>query len=72
MAMDEFLNISERLTRDEIVHSLLHLGLFKRTTDAKKADTIRVKEPHGFSGPKDGDPSMKILPRYGMSLFHHP
>ena len=62
MPVGEFLGIAERLTRNEIVHSLLHLGLFKATPDAKKADTLRVKETHGFSGPKDGDPSMKILP----------
>jgi hypothetical protein len=62
MSMDEFLGIAERLTRDEIVHSMLHLGVFKGTPDSKKPDTIRVNEPHGFSGPRDDDPSMKILP----------
>ncbi len=62
MGMDEFLGNAERLTRDEIVHSLLQLSLYKSAPDAKKADTIRVKWPHGFSGPKDGDPSMKIHP----------
>ncbi len=62
MPMNEFLGTAERLTRNEIVHSLLHLGLFKGTPDSKKADTIRVSETHGFSGPKDGDPSMKTLP----------
>ena len=62
LTMAEFARIAERLTRDEIVHSLLHLAPFKATADSKKADTIRVCETHGFSGPKDTDPSMRILP----------
>ena len=62
MSMGDFLDIAERLTRNEIVHSLLLLGAFKRTPESKKADTIRVAEPQGFSGPTGGDPSMKILP----------
>jgi hypothetical protein len=65
MPMDEFLGAAERLTRNEIVHSLLRLGLFKGTPDSKKADTIRVSEPQGFSGPKDSDPSLKTLPPDG-------
>ena len=62
LSMDQFLGVAERLNRNEIVHSLLHLGLFKGTPDSKKADTLRVDETHGFSGPKTGEPSMKILP----------
>ena len=62
MGVDEFQEIAERLTRNEIVHSLLLLGLFKGTPDSGKADTIRVDKAQGFSGPKDGDPLMKTLP----------
>ncbi len=61
-SMAEFLQIAERLTRNEIVHSLLHLGLFKGAPGSRKPDTIRVFENQGFAGPKDSDPSMKILP----------
>ena len=62
MSMKEFLSISERLTRDEIVHSLLRLGVFKENPDSKEANTIRLSESHGFSGPAKDDPSLKILP----------
>ncbi len=62
MSLDDFMGIAERLNRNEIVHSLLRLGLFKSSPDKKKRDTIRVQEVHGFSGPKGCDPSMKILP----------
>ena len=61
MAMPEFMALAERFTREEIVHSLLHLGLFKGTPDSEKPDTIRVSETKGFSGPRSGDPSMKFL-----------
>ena len=62
MSLEVFLGVAERLTRDEIVHSVMQLGLFKAGPDSKKADTVRVKETHGFSGPKKGDPNMSILP----------
>ena len=59
---EAFLTITERLTREEIVHSLLALDVFRSTPDAKDAATIRVRETHGFSGPKQGDPNLKIVP----------
>lgn len=62
LTVEEFLKIAERLTRDEIVHSLLELNCFPATPGAKDRDQIRVQATHGFSGPKSGDPSLKILP----------
>ncbi len=57
----DFLDIAERLRREEIVHSLLALAQFPTT--AKKDDkskTLRVEKTHGFSGPTKGDPSLAI------------
>ena len=62
LTIEEFLKIAERLTRDEIVHSLLELDCFPATSVAKDREQIRVLATHGFSGPKSGDPSLKILP----------
>lgn len=58
----ELLQISERLTRDEIVHSLLSLDYFRENPESKDSDTIRVGTQFGYSGPKSGDPSVKLLP----------
>ena len=63
--MDEFLRIAERLTRNEVVHSLLELASFPATPGSKERDQLRVLATHGFSGPKDGDPSLIILPAEG-------
>jgi hypothetical protein len=58
---EELLALSPRLTRDEIVHSLLSLALYPAKPKSK--DTrIRVEHTHGFSGPKDGDPQLRVLP----------
>jgi len=62
MTIEEFLEVAERLTRSEVVHSLLHLEFFKGTSDSKKPDAIRVEATHGFSGPREADPTMNILP----------
>ena len=58
----EFLAIAERLKRDEVVHSLLELGGFPANHGAKGKETLRVSRTHGFSGPKTGNPSLKLLP----------
>lgn len=58
----ELLEIASRLTRDEIVHSLLNLDQFPATPKAGNADTMRVEHKHGFSGPQQGDPGLKLLP----------
>lgn len=51
-----------RLTRDEIVHSVIRVEQF-RTSDAdKKGKTLRVARTEGFSGPLSGTPSVKIEP----------
>jgi len=62
LSMDEFLAIAERLTRAEIVHSLLELDSFRTTPDSKERNQLRLLATHGFSGPKEGDPSLTILP----------
>lgn len=65
MTQEEFEAVAPRLTRDEIVHSLLQLDLYKETADSKKPDTVRVNKTRGFSGPKEAAPSMKLLPPAG-------
>ena len=62
LTLDEFLSVAERLTRSEIVHSLLELDGFPAMPGAKDRDQLRVLMTHGFSGPRDGDPSLTILP----------
>lgn len=55
----------ERLTRDEIVHSVLRAGAFHTSAKADKNDkTLRVAQTHGFSGPVTGNPKLtpKVLP----------
>jgi hypothetical protein len=58
----EFLQIAERLKRDEVVHSLLALDLFRATPSSKTKDHIRVDVKHGFSGPPEGEPKLQLLP----------
>lgn len=57
----EFLSITERLSRRDIVHSLLTAGFYK-TTDGQeeKSKTLRVKENHGYSGSAEGDSELVI------------
>ena len=56
----QFLEIAGRLTRDEIVHSLLKAELFPADVDAKKRTVLRVEQEHGYSGPLNGDPQLEI------------
>lgn len=62
LTSEKFLAIAERLTRDEIVHSLIELSFFPEPSDSKDRELLRVSATHGFSGPKDGDPCLTILP----------
>ncbi len=62
LAPAELQTMVERFKRDEIVHSLMRLDLFRAKPDAKELDTIRVSRREGFSGPTQGEPSLKILP----------
>jgi len=62
LTKNEFLDIAERLTRDEIVHSLLALNYYPETPGAKTSDVIRVDHPHGYSGPAKGEPSLRLSP----------
>ena len=57
----ELLLLAERLTRDEMVHSLLSLDWFPEKPKSKER-RIRVQHTHGFSGPKAPDPSLGVLP----------
>jgi len=55
----------ERLTRAEIVHSVLRAGIFHTGDKADKNDkTLRVAQTLGFSGPVAGKPKLtpKVLP----------
>ena len=52
-----------RLTREEIVHSVIRVGEFKTSPKADKKDTtLRVAQTEGFSGPAQGDPTLKVDP----------
>lgn len=64
LSLQEFLTVAERLTRSEIVHSLLELKSFRATVASKEQEQFRVLATHGFSGPQvaDEDPSLTILP----------
>ena len=66
LTAEEFLDNAERLTRNEVVHSLMELGPFHSTLELKERDKdrdqLRVLATHGFSGPKNGDPSLTVLP----------
>lgn len=61
---DGFIAIAERLTRDEIVHSLLELKLFSKTVAPDEENSVlRVESEHGFSGPVEPsqDPSLEVV-----------
>jgi hypothetical protein len=64
LSATEFLQVAERLTRKEVVHSLIHLNRFPAKPGGKEADTLRIERTNGFAGPtlEDGEPSLKILP----------
>lgn len=57
----ELLRLAERLTRDEMVHSLLSLDWFPEKPKSAER-RIRVQHTHGFSGPKAPDSSLGVLP----------
>ena len=59
--LDEFLALAERLSRNEIIHSLLAADRFA-ATNASKDQRLRVRATHGFSGPESAEPSLRILP----------
>ncbi len=55
-----------RLTRDEIVHSVLRVDQFKTNAKADKKDqTLRVALTEGFSGPDTGEPTIEVKPPAG-------
>ncbi len=62
LSITDYRNIAERLTRDEIVHSLLEADYFLASPDEKKIQQLRILATHGFSGPKTDDPSLSIEP----------
>ena len=59
-----FLKVAERLTRKEVVHSLIHLYRFPAKPGDKENTKLRIQSTNGFAGPtlEDGEPSLKILP----------
>jgi hypothetical protein len=62
LSPQQFLNVANRLTREEVVHSLLSLDYFAAKPKDEESNCIRVQHTHGFSGPQGKDPSMKVLP----------
>jgi len=60
-----------RLTRDEIVHSVVRVNEFKTSPESKKKDrTLRVAQTEGFSGPEQGEPTIQLkLPESGGAGF---
>ncbi len=64
LSFAEFLDVAERLTRKEVVHSLIHLDRFPAKPGDKDAATLRIQSANGFAGPtlKDGEPSLEIRP----------
>lgn len=64
MRTDEFLGVAERLTRDEIVHSMVDVDMFptdREARDSEKPAALRVRSERGFSGPAEGtNPKLRI------------
>ena len=57
----EFLEIAERLTPRDVVHSLLAAKPFPVTPEEKKKKVLRVEKCHGFSGPDCGEPTLVVV-----------
>ena len=62
LTTDEFVKIAERLTRDEVVHSLLGVDAFPAKPGSSDSYRRRLRTTHGFSGPMQGEPSLPVLP----------
>ncbi len=62
LTTDEFVEIAERVTRDEVVHSLLGVDAFPESPGVTNRRRRRIRTTHGFSGPIQGDPSLPVLP----------
>lgn len=62
LSISEFIDGAERLTRQEIVHSILAARLFPVTSDPKeKRKVLRVERTTlGYSGPLQGDPTLPV------------
>lgn len=58
----QFFDIAERLTRNEVVHSLMQLDHFKTKPDDKKKEQVRVAKQLGYSGPHGTNPKLTWLP----------
>lgn len=58
---ESFKRIAPRLSRNEVVHSLLGLKLFPTTAKPKeKNKTLRVEQEAGYSGPNKGEPCLEV------------
>ncbi|MCA9056070.1 MAG: hypothetical protein KDA75_19695, partial [Planctomycetaceae bacterium] len=60
----QLLEHAERLTRSEVVHSLLELNWYPVSRKAKdeNKECMRVSKTLGFAGPVTGDPSLIVEP----------
>ncbi len=66
----EFLEIAERLKRDEVVHSLLGVDTFPESSGVTNRHRRRIRTTHGFSGPMQGDPTLPVLPPAAVANAH--
>ena len=58
----QFLEIAERLTRQDVVHSLVAVKAFLATgKEGEKERVLRVEKCQGFSGPEFGTPALGIV-----------
>lgn len=62
LSQKEFLATAERLTREEVVHSLLGASYVRESPGDKEANTLRVDATYGYAGPQVGDPTLTLVP----------
>jgi RyR domain len=61
LPLEALLQLGPRLSREDIVHSLLRLKAFPTSPGAKKKDTtLRVDVEGGFSGPDGTEPLLQV------------
>jgi len=62
LTLQQFIELGPRLSRRDVVHSMLQLKEFPTRIDSKKDDrTLRVDLEAGYSGPDDGqEPTLSI------------
>ena len=66
LTIDQFLAVAERLTREEVVHSLLGVKQFPESPGNDESKRLRVDTSYGFAGPKQSDdPQLSVKPPTG-------